>query len=118
MPALLVAAIAASGAVLAALGTYLIGRRQTSGTIKTSEASTLWTESQAMRKELRDEVERLRTDLVDRDKRCAEEVAQLRTSHEQQLADLRTSGERRENDLGELRKRLDDMQRTRGTRHD
>lgn len=44
------------GVISASVGTYLVARRKTSGSIDTSDATQLWAESQAMRKELRDEV--------------------------------------------------------------
>ena len=60
----IVVALAASfGATVAALSAYLVSRRQTRGTIRTSDAASLWKESQDMRLELRDEVVRLRQDL-------------------------------------------------------
>jgi peptidoglycan hydrolase CwlO-like protein len=64
-PAFLVAMIAGVSGILAAVVTYLVARRQTSGKIGTSDAATLWAESQAMRKELRDEVLLLRNDVQD-----------------------------------------------------
>jgi len=51
----LVSAISAGSA-------YLIARRTTRGTVDTSEAATLWAESQAMRRELREEVVQLRAE--------------------------------------------------------
>lgn len=60
--------------ILGVLGTFISGvvvyvntKRQYSGKIGTTEAETLWAESQAMRKELRDESDN-----------CREEVASLR----------------------------------------
>lgn len=44
--------------------TYRIAKRKTSGSIDTSDAATLWSESKAMRKELRDEVILLRDEVV------------------------------------------------------
>lgn len=52
-------------AAIAAGGAFLIARRTGSGTIKTSQASDLWTESQQMRSALRDEVTELRSQLRD-----------------------------------------------------
>lgn len=40
--------------------TWLVSRRKSSGRINTTEAETLWSESQKMRQELRDEVASLR----------------------------------------------------------
>ncbi len=48
-----------SGAIV----TYKIGKRKTSGSIDTSDAAVLWSESKAMRKELRDEVIALRDEI-------------------------------------------------------
>lgn len=56
--------IGAIGAVTVAVGTYLVARRQGSGKIATSDAATLWSESQAMRRELREEVVMLRQELA------------------------------------------------------
>lgn len=56
------------GAVISGAVAYTIAKRQRSGRIDTTEAETLWAESQAMRKELRDEAEI-----------CRAEVSTLRT---------------------------------------
>lgn len=61
--ALVLGLIGGAGAGLGALVTYLVARRHSSGQIGTSDAATLWKESQEMRKELRDEVLLLRTDV-------------------------------------------------------
>jgi hypothetical protein len=61
-------------ALAGALGTYIVARRRMSGSIKTSEATSLWEESQAMRKELRDELVATRDEL----KACQDELDQLR----------------------------------------
>lgn len=52
-------------ALISSASGYFIARRTTSGSIDTSDAATLWAESQAMRKELRDEVVSLRTELIE-----------------------------------------------------
>lgn len=44
------------GGALTALVAWLVSRRQHSGRVDTSEAASLWAESQAMRQELRAEV--------------------------------------------------------------
>ena len=51
------------GVVLTALLTYFVSKRVNSGSIGTSAAADLWQESQAMRKELRDETVDLRGQL-------------------------------------------------------
>jgi len=47
-------------ALIAAVGGYVVARRRNSGTVRTSEAATLWAESNQMRQELREEVVHLR----------------------------------------------------------
>lgn len=59
---ILAALLAVAAAMAAAVGTYLVARRQTSGRIDTSDAKTLWEESQQMRAELRAEVLTLRAE--------------------------------------------------------
>lgn len=54
----------AAAALITAFVSYLIARRTNSGSVDTSDAAVLWAESQAMRKELRDEVVSLRTELT------------------------------------------------------
>lgn len=56
--------VGAAAAVITGLVSYLIVRRTNSGNIDTSDAAVLWAESQAMRKELRDEVVSLRTEVT------------------------------------------------------
>lgn len=75
MNALLPLLSGALAAVITAFVTYLIARRQSSGRVGTSDAATLWEESQAMRKELRDEVRELRIEISQNRK----EIDQLRT---------------------------------------
>jgi len=48
------------GTLVTQLGIWLIARRAKSGRIDTSEAATLWAESQAIRTELREELAELR----------------------------------------------------------
>lgn len=52
-------------AIIASGTTYFVARRKGSGRIETSEAADLWAESQAMRRELRDEVKDLRAQIKD-----------------------------------------------------
>ncbi len=56
------------GAVISGAVAFAVARRQRSGRIDTTEAETLWAESQAMRTELRNEAET-----------CRGEVSALRT---------------------------------------
>ena len=52
-----------AGAVISGAVAYVVSKRQRSGRIDTTEAETLWAESQAMRKELRDEAENCRLEV-------------------------------------------------------
>ena len=67
---IIVALIVLVGGALTVLGNYLVGRRQakteerkTSGTISTSEAATLWAESNKLRQEYRERAENLEKQL-------------------------------------------------------
>lgn len=57
--------IAIFAPTIAAGVTYFVARRISSGRVATSDASDLWTESQSMRRELRDEVKELRSMITD-----------------------------------------------------
>lgn len=72
-------------AAVAAAGTYLVARQKSSGRIGTSEASDLWAESQAIRRELRDEVTALRNQIRSDEDECARQITLL----QQQIAALR-----------------------------
>lgn len=58
------ALFALAGASSAAIAAWLVARRKASGRIETTEAATLWEESQAMRKELREEAVVLRQEVL------------------------------------------------------
>jgi hypothetical protein len=51
--------------ILGSVTTIFIARRQNSGEIKTSEAATLWAESQSIRKEQREELRLVKNDLAE-----------------------------------------------------
>lgn len=63
-PIFITAAIGLLGTVVAGWLAYSTARRKTSGTVDTTEAETLWAESQVMRSELRLEVVGLRNELA------------------------------------------------------
>lgn len=63
MDPVVLAILSLVGVVIGPIITWKIAKRNTSGSIDTSEAATLWAESNEMRKELRDEVVTLRTEL-------------------------------------------------------
>lgn len=62
---LLVLLVGIIPAVLTALVTWAVAKRSRSGKVATTEAETLWAESQAMRLELRNEVAALRAENLD-----------------------------------------------------
>lgn len=64
---------------------YLASRRRNSGKVATSDAADLWAESNAMRKELRDEVASLR---VEREKQ-ADRIRELEIDKEKQADEMR-----------------------------
>lgn len=53
-----------AGAAITGFVAYIVSKRQRSGRIDTTEAETLWAESQAMRTELRSEAENCRGEVV------------------------------------------------------
>lgn len=63
------------GSLAVGVSAYMVARRQNSGRVETSDAATLWAESQAMRKELRDEVASLRREVSE----MAAEIRGLRS---------------------------------------
>lgn len=78
-------------AAIGALGTYMAMKRKNSGLIETSEAASLWIESTAIRKELRDEnttlrerVRNLEQDMSKRDeeiRKLNERITELEGRH-------------------------------------
>lgn len=70
--------------ILGSATTIFIARRQNSGEIKTSEAATLWAESQSIRKEQREELRQVKTDMAELQTRHQELLEQ----NEQTLARL------------------------------
>lgn len=64
MNEIVIAAIGLAGAAAGGIGAYLIARRKGSGRVITSEATDLWKESAALRRDLYNEVTVLRSDLA------------------------------------------------------
>ena len=62
--------------VVAAVGGYLVSRRQTSGSVSTSNAADLWEESRAIRLELRDALADERTERLRLEGRLAAEISE------------------------------------------
>lgn len=62
--AIIVAGSAAIGVGLTALVTWLVARRQTSGSVATSDAGQLWEEGKSIRADMRAEIIGLRAELA------------------------------------------------------
>lgn len=97
------AVVGAIGATAVAFGTYFVARRQGSGRIATSDAATLWAESQAMRRELREEVVGLRKEVLSLRQALDSTRSQLTAAHAE-AGTLR-------HELGEARKQVDGLTR-------
>lgn len=72
-----------AGVVVSGVVTYLIARRTSSGNISTSDAASLWKESNALRQEYRERAEQLEkrlTEVNDRLEAVMEELNTLRSS--------------------------------------
>lgn len=111
------ALIAILAAVVSATATYLAVRRKTSGNVGTSEASDLWAESQAMRRELRDEASELRREVAT----LRTEAVDLRatmTTLLNQISHLRDENGHLTEQVEQLSIRLGDPNRVRNQRHD
>lgn len=83
------------GIIISSWVTWLVARRTTSGSISTSDAASLWAESNALRKEYRDRAEQLEAQL--------EEVnAKLRTVMDE-LSNLRANSDTMITKIDELK---------------
>lgn len=69
---IIVAVLAAVGVGVTGLVTWLVARRQTSGSVATSDASQLWQEGQSIRADMRTEIVGLRAELAASRKETAE----------------------------------------------
>lgn len=103
-----VALIVLVGGALTVLGNYLVSRRQaqtedrkTSGNISTSDAASLWEESNALRKEYRERAETLEKRL--------EEVNNKLQSVLQELADLKINSANMIQKITELKQIIVDL---------
>lgn len=71
------------GICISSVVTWLIARRSTSGSISTSDAASLWAESNALRKEYRDRAEQLEAQLQevnDKLQTMTDELSKLRAN--------------------------------------
>lgn len=96
--AVIVAVSAAIGVGLTGLVTWLVARRQTSGSVATSDAAQLWQEGQSIRADMRTEIVGLRAELA----AAREETRELRD----ELAASRSETRALRAELVALRKRL------------
>lgn len=79
----LTAALVFLGVIVSSLASYFIARRSTSGSISTSDAKSLWDESNKLRQEYRDRAESLEKQLEEVNTRLQnvlDELAKLRAS--------------------------------------
>lgn len=68
-----------AGTVVGGLVTYFVARRNTSGTVSTSQAAELWAESNKLRAEYKDRAEKLEHRLQEVNNQLSEVVTQLNT---------------------------------------
>lgn len=90
-------------AIVGGLVTYLIARRGSSGRVETSEASTLWEESRAIRKELQEESASLRLRLAEAETKLAEALTKLAEANTS-LVNAKWQAERLREEVLELRR--------------
>lgn len=86
------------GGALTALVAWWVAKRQRSGRVDTSEAASLWAESQAMRQELRAEVVASRTEISS----LRTELVEVRAA----LAAVRAEADRYREESATLRARI------------
>jgi hypothetical protein len=79
---LLIVIMGVFGSAIAAFVTWKVAKRNTSGTIDTSEAASLWTESTTIRNELRVEIIGLREQLKEATRSISDLMAQIRAGNE------------------------------------
>lgn len=76
------------GVIVSSVVTYLIARRKNSGSISTSDAASLWEESNNLRREYRERAEELEKQLADVSNRLQivmDELGKLRINHASML---------------------------------
>ena len=108
MEGLFTALLVLAGIVISGVVTYTVARRQTSGNISTSDAASLWKESNALRQEYRKRAEDLEQQLVEVNNKLQsvmDELGKLRMNSAtmiEKIAELKAII----NDLREENKRL------------
>lgn len=70
-------ALVLAGVVITALVTYFVAKRNTSGSVSTSDAASLWKESNNLRAEYKERAENLEAQLKEVNHRLNEVMAQL-----------------------------------------
>ncbi len=88
-------------AVVSGSVTYFVARRNTSGSIDTSQAAELWAESNKLRAEYKERAEKLEARL--------EEVNDQLTTVMSQLADLKTSSVLQDSKIEELQRIIKEL---------
>lgn len=73
----IVAAIVFAGGALTVLVNYLLGKRTNSGTVSTSDAASLWKESNELRAEYKQRAEKLEARLEEVNNQLSEVMSQL-----------------------------------------
>jgi uncharacterized protein HemX len=96
------------GAALTAIGIVYTVKRVNSGKIDTSEAAQLWAESNAMRKELRDETVALRSQNLENTKRIEDLQVKFVTAQEE-AAECQRNATILQRQINELQTRLASM---------
>lgn len=66
-----------AGTVVGGFVTYFVAKRNTSGTVQTSEAASLWAESNALRAEYKQRAEKLEARLEEVNNQLSEVMTQL-----------------------------------------
>lgn len=90
----IVAIIVFTGGVVTTAVTYLLGKRNNSGTISTSDAASLWAESNKLRAEYKERAEKLEARLEEVNNQLSEVMAQL--------GDLKTNAVLQDSKIKEL----------------
>jgi septal ring factor EnvC (AmiA/AmiB activator) len=99
-PVLVFAGVAIT-AIASSAVTYFVARRKTSGSISTSDAASLWTESNKLRAEYKERAEKLESRLEDVNTQLSIVMSQL--------AELKSSSVAQENQILELQRIIKEL---------
>jgi septal ring factor EnvC (AmiA/AmiB activator) len=95
--------VAAVGTALTAILGVLVGRKTANGRVDKTEASELWKESAAIRRELQEQIRQLREEINAKDARIAHLEDQLR-ARDREILDLRAQLMRIQDDMADMRR--------------